>query len=312
MVSDLIGVIGAFEYAEKHGAVAVRVYMDTVDYVDTSRGPNYWDYFFETNTYLVQSTPSNTYDEDVTDKVKGLPEVHFNGYAARFGAFGSWTQVSIGQRSSKVPFPLDNVDCGDHCGLSFFQMSRIAKKYFHLRPDIMAQVDAVWNEIPVGRYVVGAHYRGTDKRLLWPFSTPTYSKFADEIARAARNVGREADLHIFLATDEIEVVKYCVSRFGKNRVTFLSNAPRLSGKDLLGTEGGTHKSPEFTSYQKGHTAILDVWLLSKCHYVVKGRSSLSDLSLLVGGMEYRHSFYLADKLIYTKTLEYGYKSHSFS
>ena len=79
----------------------------------------------------MQSNPSNTYDEDVTDKVKGLPEVHFNNYAARFGAFASWTHIS-----SKVPFPLDNVDCGDHCGLSFFQMSRTAKKYFHLRPNL--------------------------------------------------------------------------------------------------------------------------------------------------------------------------------
>merc|ERR1711907_564840 len=52
-----------------------------------------------------------------------------------------------------------------------------------------------------------------------------------------------------------------------------------SSHGAAGIQGGTHKSTKFSPYHKGLTAVVDCLLLSKAKYIIKNRSSLSDVAL---------------------------------
>lgn len=310
MFSDVIAVLGSLSYAESHDAFAVQLFMDTVDYTDRAgRGPNYWDYFYEANTYVTSRSIRENRElglEEPPYRPVSLDHrqfVDFNGYLSRFGALGTFSQVSIGKRNRKRPFPLPNRDCGLQCGLSLQELSRVAQKYLVPNQHMQELMSSFWTtNIPQDAYVIGVHYRGTDKKLVWPFSTPTYSVVTVEVEKAAREAGQSDNFHVFLASDEEEIVHYFQEKFGVDRVSFQPGAPRLSSRDSDATEGGTHKSLKYSAYDKGLTAMLDMMLLSKCNYLVKNRSSLSDVSLLLGeNLKENYSFILADNAIFRGT-----------
>ena len=317
MFADVLAVVGALHYATQHNASAVRVFMDTVDYVDQTLGPNYWDYYWSTSTFDltlhakgVQHEKGVAWEEtegqagneavpgaSITDPAN---EVHFNGYLSRFGKVGSWSQVAAGKRNERTPFPLPNHDC-EKCGMTFRELSQIARKFLKLNAKTAAIVDQFWStHFPSGAFVVGAHFRGTDKSLLaWPFQAPTFSKFADEIEFAAQQADHADDFKVFLATDETEALEYFTKRFGNERLKYIK-APRSSSKDPNSAHG-VHQSSKFSSSEKGLSAMVDMALLAKTNYLVKGRSGLSDVSLILGQvLEYQHSFYLGDQYIYRK------------
>eukprot|EP00658_Telonema_sp_P-2_P017716 TRINITY_DN16907_c0_g1_i1.p1 TRINITY_DN16907_c0_g1~~TRINITY_DN16907_c0_g1_i1.p1 ORF type:complete len:432 (+),score=100.00 TRINITY_DN16907_c0_g1_i1:118-1413(+) len=288
MFSDLLGAVGALKYAEEHGAIGVQFSMQNPDYVDAEHGLNYWDYFFESSGIvtdpLLRAQRVLQFGDSAGDPsmVVMAPRVHFNGFVDRFGQFGSWTQVTLGRRSREVPFPLPNLECGEHCGMTHDDMARVVQTYMKFKPEFVAEVDQFWEaEVSAGDFVVGIHFRGTDKVLIWPFSVPDYTLFADEAERVARQAGKLERLRLFVATDELEAMTFFLNRFGPLKVSFQPGSPRLSSKDPAAIEGGTHKSLKFTAYDKAHFAMMDAALLGRCQYVVKNRSSLSDFSLLL-------------------------------
>jgi hypothetical protein len=63
------------------------------------------------------------------------------------------------------------------------------------------------------------------------------------------------------------------------QIFYWPESPRMSVLDSEANEGGTHKSDKFTPYQKAESAIIDCLLLAKSSYLIKNKSSLSDVSL---------------------------------
>ena len=108
-----------------------------------------------------------------------------------------------------------------------------------------------------------------------------------------------------MATDELEVTGWLQQRFPRLKIFFLDNAPRLSSADSVATEGGTHKSARFSPELKAESGVLDCLLLASTDYIIKNRSSLSEVALELGTQRF-FTFILADDLVYR--FEFGQDS----
>jgi hypothetical protein len=97
---------------------------------------------------------------------------------------------------------------------------------------------------------------------------------ADEARLALEAAGPRA-YQVFVATDEIECLEFMRREFG-DRVVYVRDAPRVHANGLA-----IHFDPDLpvSNYQKGKSGLIDCLLLAATHYLVKGRSNVSDASL---------------------------------
>lgn len=153
-----------------------------------------------------------------------------------------------------------------------FKMSRergneLINKYVIIKPHIQNKIDAFVNEHFEGNYVIGIHYRGTDKYS--EAATVTYEEVLDCIKNeVAQSDGK--NIKIFVATDEEPFLHY-----------MHKNLPgKVVAIDAIRSHNGTpvHNSSQ-NGYKKGEDALIDCILLSKCSKLYKMASNLSDVSI---------------------------------
>ncbi len=260
LFSEFFAVLGALAYAEDGGAAGVTVRFDSDLYLDRSRGDNWWAYYFAPRMRCLAGSETDG-------------EVHYNRAWRRFGPHGwnlSWTSQILPRRPAGVPYPIDAAP-------ALRRAAELTARYIRVEPALRARVDMFREQHFGDAFVIGVHYRGTDKKQLYPYVSPAYSLFETEIQRVleARTPAR---YRLFVATDEVEFAEWAGARFG-GHVVCCPSAPRLSAADTRAGRTGTHKSDRFTPYIKGESAVLDCLLLATCQYLVKNRSSLSDVSL---------------------------------
>ncbi len=260
LFSEFFAVLGALRFAESHHAVGVKVEFTSSLYRDPTRNANWWGYFFEPMMWIGHPRPD-------------APVLRASGWT-RFGPHAwndSWTSQIIPRNSARQPYPIDSQE-------EFDEVARLTERYLRPRAALIEQVDALWrSQVKPEDFVVGLHYRGTDKINCYPYRSPDYGIYADQLERVlARH--QPSSWRLFIATDEVEFVAWAVSRYGE-RVFLQADSPRLSARDPIGRKLGTHKNLALPGYRKGEAAILDCLLLSRCHHLIKNRSSLSDISL---------------------------------
>jgi hypothetical protein len=260
LFSEFFAVLGALAYAEDRGAAEVTVRFDSDLYLDRARGDNWWAYYFAPRMRCVGSPEPDG-------------EIHYNHAWRRYGPHGwnlSWTGQILPPRPPGAPYPID-------AGQALRRAAELTARYIRVEPALRARVDAFRQQQFGDAFVVGVHYRGTDKKQLYPYVSPAYGLFEAEIHRILD--ARAPDRYrLFVATDEIEFLDWAGARFG-DHVVWCPSAPRLSATDAQASRGGTHKSARFAPYLKGESAVIDCLLLAACQYLVKNRSSLSDVSL---------------------------------
>jgi len=263
MFSDFQNAMGALVYAQKHGAARLRIYYDHPTYVDPAHGPNWWAYFFPEEIVL---------DASIEDP----PEVHVNGILGRYGHYGSFVPILTGSPPEYTPFPA-------FWGSPRKKIAKLVQQYVQVTPKVMDKVNGWWNKhIAPDDFVIGIHYRGTDKKYCcYPYMSPPYDWFLHYLKEVEKKY-KPANLKIFVATDETEFVAWMASLYKGNVYTW-PESPKLSAEDEIATMGGTHKDKRFSTYVKAETSVVDMLLLAKCSYLIKNRSSLSDVSLMYNG-----------------------------
>eukprot|EP01064_Diplonema_japonicum_P021817 TRINITY_DN3138_c0_g5_i2.p1 TRINITY_DN3138_c0_g5~~TRINITY_DN3138_c0_g5_i2.p1 ORF type:complete len:352 (+),score=61.83 TRINITY_DN3138_c0_g5_i2:104-1057(+) len=236
MFADFFHVLGALKYGEKWGAAGVRVFFDTDIYVNKT-GDNYWNYFFE-DTMVIDSS------------IKNPPDAHFDKYLARFGMLGTFTNQAVGKRPLMQPFPLMG-PCGKPCGIE--ALNKLTQKYIRVKPSIKAEVDAFADEHFKDKFVIGIHFRGTDKNLVCADCIPAYENFATIIDRVKTHIPRGQEFVIFVASDENDVIEWLAKRYP--RVVAVPNGPRL-WRNNTETWNGAHKSSIFTPWHKASSVCV--------------------------------------------------------
>jgi hypothetical protein len=262
LFSEFQSVLGALAYAEAHGAAGVRVDFRSPLYVDPSHGPNWWTYFFRDDRMRTNGAA----DE------RG--EVHLYDVVAKYGRYGGFSDLVQGRTPYLYPMT---------CGIGRSDLERLFCAHMHIRPELHdTAARFVSSSFDPGAYVVGVHYRGTDATHNWTGAfthyrtTPvSYRAYADEV-RWALERAAPAAYQIFVATDEMEFLEFMRRDFG-DRVVAFEGSPRAHAR---GQAVHLDRTLPVSNYEKGRSAVVDALLLAATSYLVKGRSNLSDASLV--------------------------------
>jgi hypothetical protein len=155
--------------------------------------------------------------------------------------------------------------------------NQIFHNYFEFRN--LDNLIALENELISAR-TLGVHLRGTDKA--GEIQPPSKIKIVENIKVVVDKYSIEK---IFLATDDIEYVKLLENAFG----TLLIRPT----KRRISTNG---KAIHLKSFRKNlnREMIEDVYLLSKCPYILYSKSNVSYLAVIIGLEWYKFIAYVGE------------------
>lgn len=141
------------------------------------------------------------------------------------------------------------------------------KKYIHIKPELQGKIDQFFQEKLAGSYVIGVHYRGTDKSIEAPrVKYETVKKAIDEQILGLKEK-HGSNYKIFVATDEDGFLAYMENVFG-NKIYAQTIERSTDGNPV-------HSNPKNTPYESGEGALLDCILLSKSNILIRTSSNLS-------------------------------------
>ncbi len=141
----------------------------------------------------------------------------------------------------------------------------LIQKYVCLKPEIQNAIDQFENLYFRNKFVIGVHYRGTDKSTEAP--RISYEKMAEEILNMIQKQQNQ-NIIIFVATDEQNFINFLISQFGE-LVYYIPNAIRS-------TDGlAIHMNHKLPRYQAGKEALIDCILLSRTNTLIRTNSNLS-------------------------------------
>jgi hypothetical protein len=153
----------------------------------------------------------------------------------------------------------------------WLEMQRLFHKYARFRPEFEHSAADFWQaHIPENSFVVGVHWRGTDRKTGSKcFKASDFiSRVKDVLALGPLDQTRI----VFVASDEAAFVESCRQEFAGSVVTQEMERAREGGSAL-------HMAHDRDPEANGRAVILDALLLSRCQHLVKGRSFVSDYSL---------------------------------
>lgn len=261
LFSEFHSVLGALAYAERHGAAGVRVDFRSPLYLDAARGPNWWTYYFEPAEMRIAGRSARG-------------DLQLDRIVAKYGRHGGFCDEVNGVTPYLYPMTY---------GIDRAELHRLLTTYMRVRHDIRAAADRwIAESFDPSAFVVGVHYRGTDStrgrlvRLLdyRDFRVPYESYAAEAEAVIERHAPRTFQFAV--ATDEADFVEFMRRRFG-DRVVYVESSPRAKAGGPAIHLDATLK---VSNYEKGRSAVVDALLLAATSYLVKGRSNVSDASLV--------------------------------
>jgi hypothetical protein len=200
-------------------------------------------------------------------------EVHLDRVVTKYGRYGGFADLVQGRTPYLYPISF---------GVSRSELHRLSR-HVSVRAEILDEVARFRSSHFNARaYIVGVHYRGTDATGGWTgrlthrrTSHVPYQMYVDEVRRVLEKAA-PGTFRVFVATDEADCLEFMQHEFG-DRAISVADAPRVrSGSQ------GVHldRTLPVSGYQKGKSALVDSLLLSSADYLVKGRSNLSDASLV--------------------------------
>lgn len=137
------------------------------------------------------------------------------------------------------------------------------KKYVHFKPFINIEVEDFVKTKFKDAFVIGIHYRGTDKDTEAP--RVTYEKIIDSIDNEIKKLKNDKYV-IFIATDEEPFLQQIISKYG-DKVCY-SNVYRSKNGTPIHFQNDNH-------FTHGKYAIVDCILLSKANVLIRTCSNLS-------------------------------------
>lgn len=157
--------------------------------------------------------------------------------------------------------------------------SQLVARWLHPAKRVIKMADELWEKAGMGLHgkTMGIHVRGTDKRIGKRIVSISYFRYADAWLKHSE------DGRLFLATDDAAVVVTFRERYGR-KLMVVEDAPRGSC-DTAGGECAYSNAMSRAaatgdgSGLLGLTALVDTILLSRCDFLVKSRSAVSEFAI---------------------------------
>lgn len=225
--SEFCAVLGVLDHYENWKGIYEGLRVDFgVDglYYDASRGANWWEYYFEP-IRLGGSGGA---------PIKRVSHLQHDRFAER------------------VEEALPRSRSADLVG-----------RYVRVKPQIVDAVGRFAAAHFTGAFVVGVHYRGTDKRAETP--RVPYDRVLDAAAEAVARQ-RPGACKVFVATDEQAFLEAAARAF----------PGMVASVDALRSHDGSpvHERAG-DNYRKGADALVDCLLLARCDVLIRTPSNLS-------------------------------------
>lgn len=240
-------VVGFLNRCEQDPPVGYKVFFERGLYFDNAVGPNWWEYYFEP----IESGQPGEIIEHVSDVEKS--------------AWGT-DAISIISRD---------------------RAAEIINRYIKPKSHIQSKIDNFVNKEFANHYVIGIHYRGSDKSSEAP--RVSFETVRQEVLKAASN---HPNYKIFVATDEQGFINYMKHTFGSKVVC--TDARRSPNHEPI-----HHVKGEVVDnrYQLGEDAVIDCYLLSKTNILIRTQSNLSSSAANINPslpvIDLNHAFYRA-------------------
>lgn len=228
MFSVFLTTLGCLDAYDKGDIAGVQIdFEDGGLYYDEGKGRNWWSYYFQPVEFIEE---------------------------------GSVLRKAIHRNISRFH------------KAAFRKMSRergheLIQKYVHLKPEIAQKLDLYVQEHFKDFYVIGVHFRGTDKKR--ETKRASFDAVFKEIRLALAKLGTDR-YKLFVATDE-QLFLDAISEEFKDKVLYTEAQRSTDGKPV-------HFANK-NQYEIGEQALLDCLLLSKTQFLVRTVSNLSFCSL---------------------------------
>ena len=222
-------------------------------YFDASIGDNMFDYYF----YLKQKLEDGVSVDEVRES-PGFWRKLYNGICPQTYPRGKDSKLN---RLFRTPY---TKEIDDWYKPNRLKASKIIDEHVAIRDEILNEVDEMWNEFfAEDDFVLGIHLRGTDKRFGGRKIPPKeHFPYIDYFIK-------HMNAKIFLATDDPAYLIILKKTYG-DRV-FFADCHRHVKNSFLVDEG----SP----YHKGLEVLKDVLLLSRCNFLLKSTSAVSEFAI---------------------------------
>lgn len=230
--SEFAAVVGMLDHYHRWRPryAGIRINFGEGLYYDAAVGPNWWQYYFET-----------------------IDEGGGSGAPVRVVSphYHDWCAHRVERRLPREA------------------AAALIDRYIRVRPGIRQLVDRFVREQWLDRFVIGVHYRGTDKAEDAP--RVPYERVDTAVREAIGRAGT-ADWQLFVATDEQAFLDFMRSRFA-GRLLFREMFRSVDGRpiDVVNPDG---------NYKKGEDALVDCLLLARTHHLIRTASNLSLCSTL--------------------------------
>lgn len=229
-------VVGFLNFIEQQPPpIGYKVFFEKGLYFDINVGHNWWEYFFE---------PIKSGDES------DFAIVDHPGDMLK----SRWQTEAISSISRE-------------------RAGQLIQKYIKIKPLIQKKIDEFVRVNFLDRYVIGIHYRGTDKSSEAP--RVSFDAVALEVKKHLYQnlLLNKPNVAIFVATDEIQFIHYMRHKFG-NAVIY-TNAQRAPDDHLPIHHIGGFPNHLRNRYLLGEEAVIDCYLLSMCNVLIRTHSNLS-------------------------------------
>jgi hypothetical protein len=227
LFSHFLTVVGFIFYHNRGDYTGLRVNFENRGlYYEASRGPNWWEYYFEP---VILGNPRNA--------IKKIPSDLEYSKACFFAIKGLTRQKAF----------------------------QIIQNNIRVKPYLKKEVDEFVDNKFDSNFVIGVHYRGTDKVTSGEADLVSYDEIVKTINEQIQERGL-TDYKIFVATDELAFLNYMESNFPEQIIC--QKAVRSEDDQAIHLN-----NPH--PYQSGREAVIDMLLLSRCQLLVRTISNLS-------------------------------------
>ena len=248
-------------------------------YFDADYGNNLWHQYFEpvlsiSSQHLKEHShhpqmQSLIYTLDTKEAHKICEEHDDSVYSF---TFGRWRH-------------LEDLDLDEWYQHQRVKARETVKKYIRPNKALRTKVDQFVRIHFTTGFTLGLHVRGTDMAYAPVVDPAEYFPHIDKC------IEENPDLKIFLATDQAQYVTVFEEKYA-NRVLSIN---ALRSEDEI----PPFLMEESTPFKKGEDVMMDILLLSKCDFLIKSSSNVSEMALYFG-----ENLKCLD-LAYKKTKAYG-------
>lgn len=174
---------------------------------------------------------------------------------------GNMIEREYGDAAHKAPW-------SELTGIPRMAAHQLILKYIHPKSHILKKVNLFYKDRFSGNYVIGVHYRGTDKIIELPkVSYEATGKAIQEVLDSWARGNPTQPLQIFIATDEQAFIDYARSLWGD--CVCYRECIRSTNKKPI------HYGQMHSPYRLGEEAIIDMLLLSRSDVIIRTSSNLS-------------------------------------